>query len=96
MDETCLGTGRVKMAWTNEKIQEWRQCLGYFSAHFVKKTFEASTQDYQGVRHEHGFMPTKSAVVRFTSLTDPMHIIHLNKESFSVDVMEDTHSGKKR
>ena len=44
LDETFLETGRVKLTWTNDKIQEWRQCLGCISAHVVNKTFEASTQ----------------------------------------------------
>ena len=82
------------MTWTSDKIQEWRQHLGYVSANTVNKTFEASTQDYPDVKQEHEFIPKKSAVVRFPSLPDPMRSTICNKESFSVDVMEDTHTGK--
>ena len=70
------------------------QHLGYVRAELVKKTFEASTQDYPGVRHERGVMPKKSYVVRFSSLTDPMHIICCSKKHFSVDLLEDTQCGK--
>ena len=41
-------------------------------------------------------MPKKSIVVRFTSLTNTMHIICCNKETFYVDVTEDNYAGKKR
>ena len=52
MYDPFLGTGRVNINWKKEKIQELRKHLGYVSAHLVKKTFEASTQDYLGVRHK--------------------------------------------
>ena len=80
LDNHCLGTGKVEMTWTNEKIQEWRHRLGYVSTHFVKRNFEASNQFYPVVRHEHNVVPKKSAVVRFISLPNPMHSIRRNKE----------------
>ena len=48
------------------------------------------------MRHEREVMPKKSVVVGFTSLSDPMHGIHRNKETFSVDLLENTHAGNKR
>ena len=96
LNDPCLVTGRVNIGWTNEKIQEWIQCLGYVSPHLVKKTFENSAQDYPEVRHEREFMPKKSVVVRFTSLYDPMRGICRNKETFSLDLLDNTHAGKKR
>ena len=48
------------------------------------------------MRHEREFMPTKSDVVIFPSLSDPMHGICRNKETFSVDLLENTHAGKNR
>ena len=93
LDKPCLCTGRVKITWTNKKIQEWRQRLGYFISHLVKNTFEASTQDYPGVRHKCEVMPKKSSVVSFPILPYPVCSIRFNKESFSVYVLEDTHSG---
>ena len=95
LDEPCLVTGRLKTTWTNEKIQEWRQRLGYVSAYLVKKTFEAHTQDYPGVRHGREVTPKKYSVVVFTRLPDPMRGIIFNKETFSVDFLEDTHAGEK-
>ena len=81
------------MTWMNDKIQDWRQCLGYVSAHLVKKTFETSTQDYSGVRHDCEVTTKKSSVVSFPILPYPVCSIRFNKESFSVYVLEDTHSG---
>ena len=52
LDKPFLGTGRVKIAWTDKKIHEWKQRLGYVSSHLVKKIFEAFNHDYPGVRHE--------------------------------------------
>ena len=46
------------------------------------------------MRHESEFMPNNSAVVRFTVLHDPMHGVCRNKETFSVGLLEDTHSVK--
>ena len=92
---TCMGTGRVKMNRTNEKIQEWRHHLGHVSTHILKKTFEASTNDYPGASHDREFMPKKSSVVRFTRLPDKMRSISRNNEKFSVDITEDTHDEKK-
>ena len=40
-------------------------------------------------------MPKKSAVVRFLSLPDPMRGIRRNKGFFPVDLLENTHVGKK-
>ena len=80
----------MKIFWTNEKIQVWRQCLGYFSTHVVKKTFDKSTQYHPGVRHEHEVMHKRSAVVIFPGLSDPMCGIFRNKETFSVDLLENT------
>ena len=48
------------------------------------------------MRHEQEVIPKNSAVVRFTSLPDPMRGVRRNKETFSVDLLEDTHAGKKR
>ena len=85
----------MKIVWTNEKIQECRQLLRYVIPHLVKKTFENYTQDYPGVRHEREVMPKKLVVVRFPSLSDPMRGIRCNKENFPVDILENTHAGKK-
>ena len=86
----------MKIFWTNEKIQEYRQRLGYVSPHLVKNTFDNSTQDYHAVRHEREVMPQKLAVVIFPGLSDPMRGICRNKETFSVDLLENNHVGKKR
>ena len=48
------------------------------------------------MRHKREVVPKKSAVVRFPSLYDPMHGISCNKETFSVDLLENNHAGKKR
>ena len=45
--------------------------------------------------HEREVMPKKLAVVRFTSLSDTMRVIHRNKENFTMDLLENTHAGKK-
>ena len=95
LNDPCLTTVRVKIVWNNEKIQEWRQRLGYVRPHLVKKSFENSTQDYPGVRHKQDVMPNKFAVVRFPTRSDPMHVIRRNKDLFSVDMLENTHVGKK-
>ena len=63
--------------------------------HLIKKTFEASTQDYPSARHEREVMRKKYDVVIFTSIPDPMRTIRCNKENFSVDLPEDTHAEKK-
>ena len=63
--------GRVKIIWTNYKIQECRQRLGYVSSHIVNKTFENSIQNYPGVRNEREVMPNNSAVEIFPGLSDP-------------------------
>ena len=79
----------------NEKIQEWRQLLRYVISHLVKKNFQASNQYYPSLRHEQEVMPNKSDMVRFTSIPDPTRGVHCNKENFPVDLLEDTHAGKK-
>ena len=86
----------MNTVWTNEKIQEWRKSFGYVSSHLAKKIFDNSTHDYPRVRHEWEVMPKFFAVVRFSSLSDPMHEIHRNKETFPVNLLENTHAGKKR
>ena len=48
------------------------------------------------MRPEREVMPKKLAVVRFPSLSDPMRGICCNKYTFSVDLLENTHAGKKR
>ena len=96
LNDPCPARGRVTFFWTNEKIQELRQRLGYVSPHLVKKTFDNSTQEYLGLRHEQEVMPKKSAVARFPSLSDLLNGISRNKETFSVDLLEDNHAGKKR
>ena len=58
----------------------------------MKKTLESSTQFYPGVRHEREVMPKKSAVERFTAMNDSLQSIRRNKETFSVDVVLDTHA----
>ena len=72
----------MNIVWTNEKIQEWRQRLGYVSHHLMKKTFDNSTQDYPGVRHEREVMPKKSAVAISPGLSYPMFGISRNKKYF--------------
>ena len=47
------------------------------------------------MRHEREVMPKKSSVVIFPSLSDPMRGICRNREPFSVDLLENTHVGKK-
>ena len=96
LDEPFPSIGRVNTVWTNEKIQEWRQRLGYFIPHLINKTFDNSTQDYPGVRHKREVIPKKLAVVIFTSISDPMRGIRRNRETFPVDLVENTHTGKKR
>ena len=48
------------------------------------------------MRHEREFTPKKSVVVRFTSLYDPMCGTCRNKETFTLDLLDNTHAGKKR
>ena len=48
------------------------------------------------MRHKIYAMPKKSAVVRFPSLSDNMRGILRNKETFSMDLLENTYVGKKR
>ena len=72
----------MKIVWNNEKIQEWRQCLGYVRPHLVKKKIENYTQDYPGVSHEREVMPKKSALVRFPTRFDPIGVIFRNKDFF--------------
>ena len=43
LSEPCISLDRVKYAWNNEQITEWRQSIGYISSNLVKKTFELST-----------------------------------------------------
>ena len=88
LNDPCPETGRVRIVWTNEKLQEWRQRLGYVSTHLVKKTFENSTQYYLGVRHKWEVIPKELAVVIFPSLSDPMRGICCNKEFFRGPVGE--------
>ena len=94
-NEPCPATGKARIVWTNEKIQELRQRLGYVIPHLVKKTFDNYTQYYPGVSHEREVMPKKSSVVRFPSLSGPMRGIRHNKETFSITLLENTHAGKK-
>ena len=94
--EPCTLLDRVKYAWTNEQITEWRQHLGYIISNMVKKTFESSTQFYTGVRHEREVMPKKSATERFPAMPDSLRNFRHKKETFSVDVVVDTHAGKMR
>ena len=82
--------------WTHEKIQEWRQRLGYVRYHLVKKTLASSTHFNPGVRHEREVTPKKSAAERFPAMADSLRGVCCNKETFSVDVVENTHAGKKR
>ena len=68
--------------------------LGYVSAHLIRKTLEAYTQDYPGVRHKCEVMRNNSTVVRLPSLPDSMCSVSRNKEDSSVDLLEDIHSRK--
>ena len=86
----------MKIFWTNEKIHEWRQHLGYVSSHLAKKAFANSTQYYPGVMYEREVMPKKYAVEIFPALSDSLRGVHRNKETFSVDVVENTYAGEKR
>ena len=72
LSDPCTARDRVKIVWTNEKIQEWRQRIGYVSSHLVKKKFTNSTQYYPGVRYEREVMPKKSDVERFPGLSDSL------------------------
>ena len=61
----------------------------------MKKTFENSTQDFSGVRHEREVMHKKSSVEIFPGLSDPLRGgISWNKETFSVDLLADIRAGK--
>ena len=71
----------MKIVWTNEKIQEWRQHLGYFIPQLVKKTLDNYTQDYLGVRQKEEVIHKNMAVVIFSSLSDPMSGIFRNKKT---------------
>ena len=86
---------RVKLVWTQENIQEQCQRLGYTRPRVLKKTFEASSQDYPGVRQDHDVLPNKSLVVSFPILTNTISVINRNKENFYVDVAERAQSGKR-
>ena len=48
------------------------------------------------MQHESEAVTKKSDIVRFTILPDKMRGISYNKETFSADVTEFTHSGKTR
>ena len=48
------------------------------------------------MRHEQEVMLKKPYVFIFPSLPDPMSGVHCNKETFPLDLLEDTHTGKKR
>ena len=48
------------------------------------------------MRHEWEVMSKKSSLARFPSLYDPMRGVFRNKKTFSVDLLEGTHVGKKR
>ena len=45
------------------------------------------------MRHELNSMPKESVMVRFPSLPNQMCGIHLNKEIFSVDVIDNAPAG---
>ena len=62
----------------------------------MKKTLDKSTKYYSVVKHEQEVMTGKLAVVRFSGLSNPLRGIHCNKETFSVDLLENTYAGKKR
>ena len=53
----------------------------------MKNTFDNSTQDYPGVRHEQEFIPKNLAVVRCPSFSYPMPSIRPNKENVSLDLL---------
>ena len=78
----CTSLDRVKYAWTNEQITEWRKRLGYISSNLMKKTFESSTQFYAGVRHEREVMPKKSAVDIFPAMSDSLRIVRKTRILF--------------
>ena len=61
----------------------------------MKKNFDNSNQYYPGVRHKREVMPEKLSVVRFPGLFDPLRGMRCNKETVSVDLLENTHAGKK-
>ena len=62
----------------------------------MKKTFENSNQDFSGVRHEREMMPKKFSLEIFPVIYDPLRDISQNKETFSVDLLEDIHARKNR
>ena len=96
LSEPCTSLDRVKYAWNNEQITEWRQRLDYIHSSLVRKTFESSTQFYAGVRHEREVMHKKRTVEIFLAMHYSLRNVLRNKETFSVDVVEDTHAGKTR
>ena len=96
LSEPRTSLDRVKYAWNNEQITEWRKRLDYIHSSLVRKTFELSTQFYVGARHEREVMPKKSAVERFPAIPDSLSNVRRNKEFFSLDVMKDTHARKTR
>ena len=96
LSEPCTSLDMVNYVWTHKQIQEWRQRLCYISSHLVKRTIASSTQFYPGLRHEREVMPKKSAVERFPAMADSLRSVRRNKETFSVDVVENTHAGNKQ
>ena len=95
LSKPCTSLDRVRYAWTNEQITEWQKRLGYISSKLVKKIFESSTQFYAGARHEREVIPNKSATESFSTMPDSLRIVRCNKETFSVDVVVDTHAVKR-
>ena len=79
LSDPCPKRDRVKFVWTNEKIQEWRQCLGCVGSHMVNKTFASSTQYYTGVRYDREVMPKNSFVERFPDFSDSLRCVRHNK-----------------
>ena len=79
----------------DENIQEWHQSIGYLITRVVNRVFEASTQDYPGVRHEHEVMHKKLDVLKFPIITYPMRSIWRNRETFLADAVEFNHAGEK-
>ena len=59
-NKPCMGKDRVKLIWKYKKIQESNKTIGYVRAHLIKKTLEASTQDYLCMRHGREVMPITS------------------------------------
>ena len=62
----------------------------------MNNTFEYFAQGCHGIQHDQEVFSKKYGILIFPNLPDSMCSICYNKETFSVDVVENLHSGGKR